>query len=141
PRGRTGSAPRSGSTPSSSASPPALPCSWPSGPASPPSDRSRVSTPPTTSASPEAAPVSEPRRFPGLVGWLALLLLAGSILGAWWFTRPSGDVHGQNVVPAEEPEVVCTGRVGVESPVAALEPNIPGRVVRLYVAVDKGKNK
>ncbi|HEY2783570.1 MAG TPA: HlyD family efflux transporter periplasmic adaptor subunit [Fimbriiglobus sp.] len=74
----------------------------------------------------------ENRKFPGLFGWFALLLLGGSIYLTWWLTRPTTGA-GETTVAAEDIEVACTGRVdSFERPIG-LEPEVAGKVVKIYV--------
>ncbi len=75
---------------------------------------------------------NETRKFPGTFGWLALLLLGGSIYLGWYLTRPSTDTTGQTLV-ADDLEVACTGRVDSFERQIALEPEVAGKVIKVYV--------
>jgi multidrug efflux pump subunit AcrA (membrane-fusion protein) len=77
--------------------------------------------------------VAERRRIPGLgvvvVGLLVLLPL-GAV--GWWMNRPTGDTPP--IGPGlGELDVVCIGRVDGLTPVAGLEPAMPGQVQEVYV--------
>jgi multidrug resistance efflux pump len=73
------------------------------------------------------------RRIPGLGIIIAIAVLILPIAGvAWWLNRPKGGDSGGGRDLADL-DVVCLGRVDGLTPVASLEPAIPGRVVELFV--------
>jgi multidrug resistance efflux pump len=73
------------------------------------------------------------RRVPGLGFVTALAALILPIAGvAWWLNRPKGTdaPTGQGL---SDLDVVCLGRVDGLTPVASLEPSIPGKVAEVFV--------
>lgn len=74
------------------------------------------------------------RRIPGLGVVLGVALLVLPIVGVtWWLNRSKDDAPpGGPALP--DLDVVCLGRVDGLSPVAALEPAMPGKVVAVYAA-------
>src|SRR5262245_36718242 len=84
--------------------------------------------------------MNEGRKFPAVLGWLGVLLLAGSIFITWYLTRPTVDVTGTNVV-ADELEVACTGRVDTSRRTISLEPEVMGKVIKVYVEENPPHNK
>src|SRR5262249_40016328 len=82
----------------------------------------------------KGAPVAEGRRLPGLgavVAGLFVLASLGAI--AWWQFRPKPDT-GPTGPLVNELDVVCIGRIDGLTPVASLEPTLPGRVAKISVA-------
>jgi multidrug resistance efflux pump len=77
--------------------------------------------------------MSDQRRMPGFGAIVASVFLVGPIVVvAWWLNRPKGEVPpGANLT---ELDVVCLGRVDGTTPVTALEPSAPGKVVEVLVA-------
>jgi multidrug resistance efflux pump len=74
------------------------------------------------------------RRIPGLGLLLALALLLLPIIGVgWWLNRPKGGGDSPGSALADL-DVVCLGRVDGLTPVASLEPAVPGKVVELFVS-------
>lgn len=74
------------------------------------------------------------RRIPGLGFVLAIALLAASIAGgAYLLSRPksSETTSGPGLADLD---VVCLGRVDGLTPVASLEPPIPGKVAQVFVS-------
>lgn len=74
------------------------------------------------------------RRIPGLgflVAAAILVLLIGGV--AWYLNRPKGKelVGGPSLTDLD---VVCLGRIDGLTPVASLEPAIPGKVAEVYVS-------
>src|SRR5690349_24932909 len=79
-------------------------------------------------------PEQSRRRIPGLGFLLAIALLAASIAGgAYLLSRPkSGETtSGPGLADLD---VVCLGRVDGLTPVASLEPSIPGKVAQVFVS-------
>lgn len=72
------------------------------------------------------------RKFPGLFGWLALLLLGGTGYLAWSLTRTGPDGTG-TPPPVEDAEVVCFGRVTTKESVIGLEPTVAGQIVEVFI--------
>jgi multidrug resistance efflux pump len=96
-----------------------------------------MSIPRTTSGEPEREipmPDEPKRRIPGLGIIIGLAVLALSIAGAaWLLNRPrSGD--GANNRDLADLDVVSLGRVDGLTPVASLEPAIPGKVAEIFVS-------
>ena len=74
------------------------------------------------------------RRIPGLGFLIAAAILILSIAGvAWWLYRPKGSEAAGGPGLADL-DVVCLGRVDGLTPVASLEPSIPGKVAEIYVS-------
>jgi multidrug resistance efflux pump len=74
------------------------------------------------------------RHLPGIGIILAVALLIFSIAGvAWWLYRPRSADPGSGPALADL-DVVCLGRVDGLTPVASLEPSIPGKVAEVFVA-------
>jgi multidrug resistance efflux pump len=74
------------------------------------------------------------RRIPGLGFLIAAAILVLSIAGvAWWLYRPKGSEAAGGPGLADL-DVVCLGRVDGLTPVASLEPSIPGKVAEIYVS-------
>ena len=74
------------------------------------------------------------RRAPGLGIIVATALLILPIAGvAWWLNRPKGGGAASDPGLADL-DVVCLGRVDGLTPVASLEPAIPGRVAEVFVS-------
>ena len=74
------------------------------------------------------------RRIPGLGFIVAVALLVLPIAGvAWWLNRPKGNeaAGGQGLADLD---VVCLGRVDGLTPIASLEPSIPGKVAEIFVS-------
>lgn len=74
------------------------------------------------------------RRIPGLGLIVAVALLVLPIAGvAWWLNRPKGNeaAGGQGLADLD---VVCLGRVDGLTPIASLEPSIPGKVAEIFVS-------
>jgi multidrug resistance efflux pump len=74
------------------------------------------------------------RRVPGIGFVVAAALMVLPIAGvAWWHYRPKGNVVVGG--PAlTDLDVVCLGRIDGLTPVASLEPAIPGKVAEIYVS-------
>ena len=71
------------------------------------------------------------RRIPGLGFFIAIALLVASIAGARWICSIGQKVAKvQAVLGLADLDVVCLGRVDGLTPVASLEPSIPGKVAR-----------
>jgi len=83
----------------------------------------------------ETSMSDEPRRrIPGLGFVLAALFLVLPIAGvAWWFYRPKGS-EATTGPGLTDLDVVCLGRVDGLTPVASLEPTIPGKVAEVFVS-------
>ena len=76
--------------------------------------------------------MSDQRRISGLGTILAIAFLIVPIVAvAWWLNRPKGETT--SVVNLGELDVVCVGRVDGRTPVASLEPTVPGKVKELFV--------
>jgi multidrug resistance efflux pump len=74
------------------------------------------------------------RRFPGLGIILAAAVLLLPIAGvAWWLNRPKGGESPGGPGLADL-DVVCLGRVDGLTPIASLEPSVPGKVAEVFVA-------
>ena len=75
--------------------------------------------------------MAEGRRFPSVRAVVAAACLLVPLAGVvWWLYRPKPDTGAPG--PAlSELEVVCLGRVDGLAQVAALEPALPGRVVKV----------
>jgi multidrug resistance efflux pump len=74
------------------------------------------------------------RRIPGLGFLLAVALLAASIAGgAYLLSRPKSGETASGPGLADL-DVVCLGRVDGLTPVASLEPSIPGKVFEVFVS-------
>lgn len=74
------------------------------------------------------------RRIPGIGFLIAASILILSIAGvAWWLYRPKGSEAAGGPGLADL-DVVCLGRVDGLTPVASLEPSIPGKVAEIYVS-------
>jgi len=74
------------------------------------------------------------RRLPGLGIIIAAALLILPIAGVgWWLNRPhSGEGAGTSGL--SDLDVVCLGRVDGLTPIASLEPGIPGKVAEVFVS-------
>jgi multidrug resistance efflux pump len=73
------------------------------------------------------------RRVPGLGVIIAVALLILPIAGvAWWLYRPASDVPSGPALA--DLDVVCLGRVDGLTPIASLEPLIPGKVAEVFVS-------
>jgi multidrug resistance efflux pump len=74
------------------------------------------------------------RRIPGLGFIVAVALLVLPIAGvAWWLNRPKGN-EGAGGQGLADLDVVCLGRVDGLTPIASLEPSIPGKVAEIFVS-------
>ena len=74
------------------------------------------------------------RRIPGLGFFIAIALLVASIAGgAYLLYRPKGSETSGGPGLADL-DVVCLGRVDGLTPVASLEPSIPGKVAQVFVS-------
>src|SRR5262245_52355726 len=74
------------------------------------------------------------RRISGLVIAIAVAFLILPIAGvAWWLNRPKGS-DGQSRPGLADLDVVCLGRVDGLTPIASLEPGIPGKVAEVFVS-------
>ncbi|MDY3551704.1 HlyD family efflux transporter periplasmic adaptor subunit [Gemmata sp. JC717] len=62
-----------------------------------------------------------------------LFVLAPLVAAGWWLARPKGDAGAPTPAPAEL-DVVCSGRVDGQRPVAALDPTVPGKVAEVLVS-------
>jgi multidrug resistance efflux pump len=74
------------------------------------------------------------RRIPGLGIAIAVALLILPIAGvAWWLNRPKSS-SAQSGPGLADLDVVCLGRVDGLTPIASLEPGIPGKVAEVFVS-------
>jgi multidrug resistance efflux pump len=78
--------------------------------------------------------MSERRRLPGLGAIIAVLFLVAPLAAVgWWLSRPKGDATPPG--PAlTELDAVCSGRVDGLTPVASLDPPMPGKVAEVMVS-------
>jgi multidrug resistance efflux pump len=78
--------------------------------------------------------MSERRRLPGLGAIIAVLFLVVPLVAVgWWLSRPKGDATAPPP-SLTELDVVCSGRVDSLTPVASLDPAIPGKVAEVMVS-------
>ncbi len=72
------------------------------------------------------------RKIPGLGAIVAALVLAGSLVGAWFLLRlePEPPPDPDSIAQLD---VVCHGRIDSLNPIVSLEPIIPGRVAEVFV--------
>jgi multidrug resistance efflux pump len=87
--------------------------------------------------------MSERRRVSGLGAIIAVLFLVVPLVGVgWWLSRTKGDATAPGP-PLSELDVVCSGRVDGLSPVASLDPSMPGKVAEVMASegqpVERGK--
>jgi multidrug resistance efflux pump len=76
--------------------------------------------------------MAEGRRLPGLGVVVAGLLLLGTLVGVWWWQfRPKSETPTDPSALAQL-DVVCLGRVDGLNPVIALEPSVPGKVLKVH---------
>src|SRR5262245_12671140 len=74
------------------------------------------------------------RRIPGLGIAIAVAFLILPIAGvAWWLNRPKAG-SAQSGPGLADLDVVCLGRVDGLTPIASLEPGIPGKVAEVFVS-------
>ena len=79
--------------------------------------------------------MADERRTSGWIRWLALGLLVGPLAAVgWWLSRPAPPPQSAST---GDLDVLCTGRVDASGMVVSLEPNQPGRVVKLSVQENK----
>jgi multidrug resistance efflux pump len=90
---------------------------------------------PTTFGDRETPMTDLPRRRMSIAGVVvvATFLLLSIAGAAWWLYRPRADgaINGAGLADLD---VVCLGRVDGLTPIASLEPSVPGKVAEVFVA-------
>jgi multidrug resistance efflux pump len=78
--------------------------------------------------------MSERRRLPGIGAIIAVLFLVVPLVAVgWWLSRPAGDTTAPGPGLGEL-DVVCSGRVDSLTPVASLDPAMPGKVAEVMAS-------